>query len=64
MAHLLMQRIAGIARANGLAFLEADVLADNHPMLAVFQHSGLPLTLRRDRDIVHVRMEVGKTNPS
>ena len=37
----LMRRLAAIGRKAGLAELVADVLADNVPMLKVFEHSGL-----------------------
>jgi GNAT superfamily N-acetyltransferase len=38
---LLMRRMAEIARARGVAGFQADVLANNRGMLAVFHHSGL-----------------------
>ena len=58
MGNLLMTQIAEIARANGITYLEADMLADNIAMLHVFQHSGLPMVLRREDGTVHVRLEV------
>jgi len=58
MGNLLMKHIVEIARANGLTYLEADLLADNIPMLHVFQHTGLPMVLRRDPPTIHVRLEV------
>jgi hypothetical protein len=39
---------------NGLSELEADVLTENSPMLAVFRSSGLPLRQRREGNAVHV----------
>ena len=53
-----MHEIIGIARANGIYTLEADMFADNIPMLHVFQHAGLPLVLLREEDTIHVRLEV------
>lgn len=58
LGRLLLQQIVAIARANGLISLEADLLADNTAVLTLFQHSGLPMTLRRDADILHVRLEL------
>jgi GNAT superfamily N-acetyltransferase len=52
----LMRRIIRIAREKGLTHLAADILARNAPMLAVFRQSGLPMTLRREGDVVHATM--------
>lgn len=52
----LLRRLIEIARQKGLARLEADVLADNQPMLAVFHCSGVPVTLRREDEIIHVTL--------
>jgi GNAT superfamily N-acetyltransferase len=57
-ASLLLQHLAGIAQKRGLERLEADVLAGNTPMLAVFRKSRLPGTLRHDGDIVHVTLSL------
>jgi GNAT superfamily N-acetyltransferase len=54
MASLLMRHIIGITRKNNLTHLTADVLVRNFPMLAVFKHSGLPMTTQREGDVVHV----------
>ena len=35
---------------------EADVLAENQPMLAVFRRSGLPMQLGRDGNVLHVTL--------
>ncbi len=58
MGRVLMHEIIGIARANGIHYLEADLFADNIPMLHVFQHAGLPLVLLREEDTIHIRLEV------
>jgi len=50
----LLQRLIGIARRNGVSQFEADVLADNAPMLKVFQRSGLPMKETQADDIVHL----------
>jgi acyl-CoA hydrolase/GNAT superfamily N-acetyltransferase len=51
---LLMRRMAGIARARGLAGFTADVLATNRPMLAIFQKSGLVLELQLSAGVYHL----------
>jgi RimJ/RimL family protein N-acetyltransferase len=53
-ASLLMLHIARIARENNLTNLVADVLVRNLPMLAVFKRCGLPMTTKREGDVVHV----------
>ncbi len=55
-ASLLMRHIIRIARENNLTHLVADVLVHNLPMLAVFKRSGLPMTIRRQGDVVHVTL--------
>jgi GNAT superfamily N-acetyltransferase len=50
----LMRHLAIIARAAGLQTLIAEVLAENTPMLQLFTTSGLPLSTRREGQVVHV----------
>jgi RimJ/RimL family protein N-acetyltransferase len=57
-ASLILKHLVLIARDQGLAELEADVLADNQPMLAVFRRSGLAMTLQRQSSVVHVRLAI------
>jgi acyl-CoA hydrolase/ribosomal protein S18 acetylase RimI-like enzyme len=45
---VLMRRMCEIARQRGLRGFTADVLATNRPMIAVFEKSGLKLSLERD----------------
>lgn len=52
----LLHHLTHIARENGLAKFEADVLADNAPMLAVFRDSGLPMTTTHADGITHVTL--------
>jgi RimJ/RimL family protein N-acetyltransferase len=47
-AFLLLRHLARIAQDADLSAFEADVLAYNAPMLAVFQRSGLPICRRRE----------------
>jgi GNAT superfamily N-acetyltransferase len=55
----LLRHFVEIARGQGIAVLEADVLAENKSMLAVFARSGLPMTRHRDGGTVHVMLELG-----
>ena len=55
----LLRHLAEIAREQGIAAFEADVLAENKAMLAVFARCGLPMAKRRDGDTVHVTLSLG-----
>lgn len=52
----LLQHLAALARAHGIARFEAEVLAENRPMLSVFARSGLPMERRREGGVVHVEL--------
>jgi RimJ/RimL family protein N-acetyltransferase len=52
----LLQHLASIARDQGVGEFEAYVLHENAPMLAVFRHSGLPLTARNAEGVLHVTL--------
>ena len=52
----LMRHLVAIARDAGLDTLIAEVLADNSPMLKVFEKSGLPCSTKRDAGVVHVSL--------
>lgn len=53
---VLMHHIAAVARDAGIKEFVAEVLSDNVAMLAVFEHSGLITTTRRDGATIHVSM--------
>jgi GNAT superfamily N-acetyltransferase len=55
-ASRLLQHLAAIARGRGITRFEAEVLAENRPMLAVFARSGLAMERRRDGGVVHVEL--------
>jgi len=55
---LLLERLAGLAAANGYIELEAEVLPDNHPMLGVFKSSGFQSHQVWDSDTVHIELPV------
>jgi RimJ/RimL family protein N-acetyltransferase len=54
----LISHLIKIARAAGLEEFVAEVLAENAPMLKVFERSGLVMTTRRERGIVHVTLSL------
>lgn len=55
-ASRLLQHLIGIARERGVLQFEAEVLKENGPMLAVFRHSGLPMTAHSGDDTVLVTL--------
>ena len=57
-ASLILTHLVLIARHQGLPQIEADVLAHNQPMLAVFQRSGLTMTQQRESSVVHVWLAI------
>ena len=57
-ANLALRHLTRIARERGVSQFEADVLAQNEPMLAVFRRSELPMLQRRDGDVVHVTLSL------
>jgi RimJ/RimL family protein N-acetyltransferase len=54
----LLKHLAAIGRERGIARFEAEVLAENQGMLAVFARSGLPMQKRREGGVVHVALEL------
>ena len=59
-ASLLLRHLVRIAQGKNLTYLKADVLARNVPMLAVFRFSGLPMTLQRQGDVIHVVLSLSE----
>ena len=55
---LLMRHLTALARRAGLKAFVAEVLAENQPMLRVFERSGLPLKTRRDGAVIHVTLQL------
>ena len=55
---LLMHHLAAIAREARLEQLIAEVLPDNVPMLKVFEKSRLPLSIKREPQVVHVALRL------
>jgi len=54
----VLKHLVNIAREHGIAAFEADVLAENASMLAVFARSGLPMQQRREGGVIHVTMSL------
>jgi RimJ/RimL family protein N-acetyltransferase len=57
-ATLLLRHLTRIAHQAGLSAFEAEVLAYNAPMLTVFERSGLPISRRREGNIIHVTLSL------
>lgn len=58
LAGQLLKALCGIASRHGIVRFTAEVLAENAPMHAVFQHSGLPLHTRQAGGVVHYAMDL------
>ena len=52
----LLGHLTRVAREQGIAVFEADVLSANKSMLAVFTRTGLPMQKRLDGGTVHVTL--------
>jgi RimJ/RimL family protein N-acetyltransferase len=55
---VLLRHLAAIAGGAGIHEFVAEVLPDNTPMLERFEHSGFPLTSRREPSVVHVTLRL------
>jgi GNAT superfamily N-acetyltransferase len=59
----LLRRLLRIARDQGISQFEADVLAENRPMLRVFRRSGLPVDESEADGVVHLTLSLGESPP-
>jgi GNAT superfamily N-acetyltransferase len=57
-ASCLLGHLVRIGRSKGLVQFDADVLAVNRPMLAVFERSGLPMQQQHAHDVIHVTLSL------
>jgi len=57
----LLERLADVARAHGITRFEAEVLASNGAMLAVFQSSGFETTVGSSHGVVLVTLDLSET---
>jgi hypothetical protein len=53
-----MNQLVTIARAAGLKKFVAEVLAENMPMLRVFEKSGCRLSTHHEAGVVHVSLQL------
>ena len=60
-ASRLLHRLASIARRNGVICFEAEVLAENKAMLAVFNRSGLSPRQKFEDGTIHVAMPLAES---
>jgi RimJ/RimL family protein N-acetyltransferase len=58
LAGQLLATIIDLARSRGIDRCEADVLAENQAMLAVFRRCGLPMVTSRSGGVIHVAMDL------
>ncbi len=56
---LLLERLAGIAAANGLVAFEAEMLSDNEKMMAVFKDAGFEIVKAAGGSTVHIEFPIG-----
>lgn len=54
----LLRHLISLARAAGLTQFLADVMPDNHPMLAVFAKSGLCVSTRREHGLIALTLDL------
>jgi GNAT superfamily N-acetyltransferase len=55
---VLLHHLSCLAREAGLQEFIAEVLAENAPMLGVFEKSGLKRTTRRESHVVHMVLQL------
>jgi acetyl coenzyme A synthetase (ADP forming)-like protein len=60
----LLEKLAQVARTNGIERFEAEMLGDNHAMLDVFLGMGFELTSRAEAGAVHVSFAIAPTPAS
>ena len=57
-ASRILRHLIHIAREKGVSQLEAEVLVENLPMLAVLRRSGLPMKESLEGDTVHATLSL------
>jgi acetyl coenzyme A synthetase (ADP forming)-like protein len=57
----LLEQLANAARENGVDTFEADVLAENQPMLNVFKDYGFHITSELEADVYHITFPITLT---
>ena len=61
---ILLDQLTDCARVVGIRRLVAETLAENHHMLDMFAHAGLPITRSMVRGVVTVTMTLVAATPS
>jgi acetyl coenzyme A synthetase (ADP forming)-like protein len=64
LATLMLEHLAVVARANGIATFSADTLPTNSPMLNVFRDAGFELEHSFETGSVHLRFSIEPTEGS
>jgi acetyl coenzyme A synthetase (ADP forming)-like protein len=59
---LLLEHLTAIARRQGVRRFTAEVLADNRPMLDVFQRAGFAVSRRFEDGVMHVEFAIAPTD--
>ncbi len=62
-AGLILHHLARIARGRGITEFEAEVLAGNRPMIAVFARSGLTTRRRQSGNVINVTLSLAPPPP-
>jgi acetyl coenzyme A synthetase (ADP forming)-like protein len=57
----LLERLAEVARQNGIDTFEADVIAENEPMMNVFKDYGFHITSELQAGVYHVTFPITRT---
>jgi GNAT superfamily N-acetyltransferase len=58
LGHRLLGALADAARARGITTLSAETMLVNHDMMAVFRHSGFPMTTSSEFGEVSMRLSI------
>jgi GNAT superfamily N-acetyltransferase len=58
LGHRLLEALAKAAWARGIVTFSAETLFTNHDMMAIFRHSGYPLTTTVSRGEISVRLSI------
>jgi RimJ/RimL family protein N-acetyltransferase len=57
---LLLQHLATIGKTQGLREFQAEVLADNHQMIGVLEHSGFPIKRSTEFGVAHALLTIAE----
>ena len=60
----LFRALVEAARRRGIRTLQADILAENRPMLGLLRESGLPMRSRRSGAAIRVELDLAPDVPA